>query len=70
MQWPAVKMIWETHISLTMYLGDSSDVVGGTNEQRSYFVVICHGFKEEKLLGQKPPIAIHSHSMYQYIDFD
>lgn len=62
MRWPAVNMIWETYISLTAYSGDSSDVVGGTNEQRSYFVVICHAFEEEKLLGQKPPIAIHSHS--------
>ena len=62
MRWPVVKMIWDTRISLTTYSGDSSDVVGGTNGQRSYFVVICHAFKEEKLLGQKPPIAIHSHS--------
>lgn len=62
MQWPVVEMIWETCISLTTYSGDSSDVVGGTSEQKSYFVVICHAFKEENLLGQKPPIVIHSHS--------
>jgi len=61
-RWPVVEMIWETHIFLTAYSGDLSDVVGGTNEQRSYFVVICHAFKEEKLLGQKPPIVVHSHS--------
>lgn len=47
MQWPSERMVWETGISVTMYLGDSSDFVDGANEWRCYFIVICHAFEGE-----------------------